>query len=189
MTGGAVACLLLIGVLIGPGREIIGQVLRGESLSDVLAGRSPGRRGTADLVKIKGDAGLNQAAPRQRVLPLLRTRDPVGPVEEAALPGGGFADPADPFGPPGGGFSDDFTDAVFPGGPVGGEPIGFPIASPGNPGLFPVDPAPPTTEVPETPAPAIPEPGTWAMLLIGLGIVGSALRRARSSRNAAEAAH
>jgi hypothetical protein len=56
---------------------------------------------------------------------------------------------------------------------------------PGNPSTpqeeleIPVTPNPPL--IPVTP-PAIPEPGTWAMLLLGFAAVGASLRRTTARR-------
>ncbi len=75
--------------------------------------------------------------------------------------------------------------ALTPGNPVGPD---FPIIP-----VVPVVPGNPTKpeDVPETftpPPPAIPEPATWAMLLLGFGAVGSVLRRANGRLQRAEAA-
>jgi hypothetical protein len=75
--------------------------------------------------------------------------------------------------------------ALVPGNPVGpGMPI-IPVIPPisgipGNPDGVP--------DILTPPPPAIPEPATWAMLLLGFGAVGSALRRTNGRRQPANAA-
>ncbi|WP_097063151.1 PEPxxWA-CTERM sorting domain-containing protein [Sphingomonas guangdongensis] len=174
----AVTCALSLGVLVGPGREIVGQVLRGESLSKILAGRSPGFRSEAGLIKVKGkDLALRRTPRQQRVLPLLRTRDPIFPVEDVDLSGSSFLPVTAPIDLPGGTFTDSPVNPVYPGGPIFPGPSGFPILPPGIP--MP----PPNTEpaIPQ-PTPPIPEPATWAMMVIGFGSIGAALRRARARK-------
>ena len=186
----AAACALAIGGMVGPGGGIVGQMLAGESLTDLLAGRSPGERGTAGLIKVKDlPLGLRNVTPRQRVLPLLRPRAPIVPGEEPLLPGGPLASGLPDFDVPGVGL---VTPPV--GGDIlgGGPPIdglgGFPIIPPGNPGLFPPDTSTPTpTPTPEptpTPTPPVPEPAAWLMLIFGFGTIGGALRRARATGRA-----
>ncbi len=82
-------------------------------------------------------------------------------VQQAALlpPGGGTGGPGGGiiFGPPGGGG----------GSPGTGAP---PDAGPTNP-----PPLPPTAP----PVSAVPEPGTWMMMLLGFGFIGFSMRRRR----------
>lgn len=56
---------------------------------------------------------------------------------------------------------------------VGLLPIANPIGS------APSASAPPIQEVPAVPPPAVPEPATWALLIAGFGVIGSAMRRRR----------
>ena len=44
----------------------------------------------------------------------------------------------------------------------------------------------PEVPPPPPPPPAVPEPTTWAMLLLGFGVIGAGLRRKRSLRSRAE---
>lgn len=50
--------------------------------------------------------------------------------------------------------------------------LGLPVTTPGDP--FPFDP---------DPVSPIPEPATWAMMLIGFGFVGGAMRAAKRRQN------
>lgn len=69
----------------------------------------------------------------------------------------------------------------FPGGGGGGGGGGS-ISGPNNP-------APPATLVPpQPPAAAVPEPATWALMILGFGLIGSGLRRSRQIRRAAASA-
>ncbi len=59
-------------------------------------------------------------------------------------------------------------------GPVGGFPGG---GGGGGGGGSITNPAPPVTP-PAPPVGVVPEPATWAMMILGFGLIGSALRRA-----------
>jgi hypothetical protein len=75
--------------------------------------------------------------------------------------------------------------AIVPGGPPngGGPPIFTAISPPGGGGGGVIVPPPVLTStpvVPEVPVTsAVPEPTTWAMMLVGLALIGRALRRRR----------
>ena len=151
----------------------------------LFAGRSPGEREGA-LLPTK----LAKAGPEERVLSEVRDRDPgigdpagaappdpgllpdaglPGAPAEGALPGGG--DPGGsfaPFGPPFGGAGD-------PGG--GFIPAGRSFAPPpggGGGGVVP----PPDGGIPS----GVPEPGTWAVMILGFFAVGWAMRRRAQMR-------
>jgi hypothetical protein len=144
----------------------------------LFAERSPGERG--------GGALLSTKPPHERVLSEVRDRDPsagdppadpgfaVTPEDLAALPGGapGAAGaPGDPGGDP---LGNNFFAPPFPGGP-GGPPF-LPAAFGGPPGGPPPSgPIPPVIDPPG--AGAVPEPATWAMLILGFFAVGAAIRR------------
>jgi len=176
----AAACVLVAGVIAGPGGRIAQQVLAGGSLTDLLSGRSPGERGTAGLINIKGaPLGLSRSAPQQRVLPLLRSRGPIALGEDPILDGAGAPFPSDDaFNAVDFANTPDVETLLPPGGTPGfGGPSfgggGFPGFPPGNPGLLPTDDP---TPLPPVQSP-VPEPATWLMLIMGFGTVGAALRR------------
>lgn len=134
----------------------------------LIAGRSPGEREGA-LLPTK----LAKAGPEERVLSEVRDRDPgigdppadPGLLPDAALPGA-----------PG--------EGALPGGPAGEPfaPFGTPFGGPGDPGpsFIPGGPggSPPFTPPPGGGIPSgVPEPGTWAVMILGFFAVGWAMRR------------
>ena len=145
------------------------------ALADPLAffaERSPGERGGGALFSTK--PGI---APSERVLSEVRDRDPpagdppaadtFAPVTDedlAAIPGGlpgGSGFPGGAGGAPGGpGFVSPFFAPFIPGG-----------GDPGDPGIVGFVPSPPGG------VGAVPEPATWAMMILGFFAVGAALRR------------
>ena len=155
----------------------------------LFAARSPGERGGGALLSTK------PGRPSERVLSNVRDRDPplgdpgaddpglpVTPEDVAALtPPADGAAPGEGggFGLPGGGGGPSFAPFSGPGGDPGFLPGG---------GLAPLTP-PPGTPPPGTPPPsgpgisAVPEPATWAMMIIGFFSVGAAVRR-RARRQA-----
>lgn len=139
----------------------------------LFAGRSPGERGEGALLPTK----LAKAGPEERVLSQVRDRDPgvgdpppdPGLLPDADLPGSRVAN-------------------GLPGGPAGGAPfapfVGSPFAPPGGPGdPFIPGPGAPPGGPPGTPPPGggiasgVPEPGTWAVMILGFFAVGWAMRR------------
>lgn len=169
-----------------------------KSFLAMMTERSPGERTEAELTKTKKRAAV--AAPTQRALakvvkPDLPTQ--VGgvapplpdkaetPAQMAAIGpmlltptvpggGGGIFVPS----PPGGG-----------GGPPGGPP-GTENPPPENP---PPENPPPENPPPENPppppeTPTVPEPGTWATMLLGFGLTGVMIRRRRRTQSAAASA-
>jgi hypothetical protein len=156
----------------------------------LFAERSPGERGPRALLSIKSIKG-----PHERVLSTVRER-PIPPAMDlpvfAAAPEAVASIPIIPpqydtqpvdriFGPP--------PAAFFPGPPpmafFPGPPPSVPVSPPTGPGVPPVIVVPPPTpetpvppSVPETPPPVtivLPEPTTWAMMILGLFAIG--LRR------------
>lgn len=160
-------------------------VAKAQSLSDLLDKRSPGERTAAQLTKTKHARALakQRTAPKQVVPPpdaplvsiLMGPPEPL-PVELAAAP---FVPGPPPvlgaiIAPPSGGGS-----IVSP--PGGGGTV---IAPPGGdtPQSNPKDTHEPVIE---TPPPAVPEPATWAMMLLGFGLIGWRTRYAQRNRLAA----
>jgi len=200
----ALAGLVFVGVVeyCDPAFSKVAMAEIGAALEDPLtlfAERSPGGRGARVLISIKG--------PHERVLSTVRERPHVIPpgldsFVFAAAPEAVASIPMVPpqydtqpldriFGPP--------PFAFFPGGiPQGlvpgappSTPILPPIGPPTGPDIPPiiVGPPPPGTpvppSVPETPPPVtivLPEPATWATMILGLFAIG--LRRRVRSRPA-----
>lgn len=157
----------------------IGQAIDGvKAVAALIAGRSPGERAAGELASLKHK---RLPALHERALPKIRRVPPSSPLASIVTP---------PEAPP----------AIVP-------PVGTPLFSAVNPSsaassvlgkapptFFPAIPPPPgggfivppiVTQVvppapPEVPPPAVPEPGSWAMMLMGFGGIGLAMRR-RSS--------
>jgi hypothetical protein len=159
----------------------------GDTVASLFDSRSPGERMAGLLANMKQK---RQPALHQRALP--KMRKPVNPLAGivGAVPTAPpldapvIAQPLDkvvngtPSGPvaispppggvvggPGGGFPGVFV----PGGGGGGVIIPPPAV---NPPVTPPVVIPPTTS-------GVPEPGSWAMMLIGFVLIGSAVRRSR----------
>jgi hypothetical protein len=101
--------------------------------------------------------------PVAEALPTLAELPMSGPAVFIPFPGGGIFFPGG--GGPGGGG----------GGPGGGG------GGPGGGGGGPPPPPPPPPPPTPTPFSAVPEPGTWAMMLLGFGMIGLTLRRRRAA--------
>ena len=109
--------------------------------------------------------------------PILTVPSPLG-RNDGIVPGPGAPVTGSPGAP--------FIGGSVPGGSFGGSPIGafVPIAAgpgpgPGAGGTPPPPPIPPGT-TPTDPAPvvpAIPEPSTWLLMILGIGWLGVMLRR------------
>lgn len=140
----------------------------------LFAERSPGGRGAGPLLSTK--------PPHERVLSEVRDRDPdpgiapgIDPVfglaPDGLAPGGGA-----PGGDPGGAPP---VDGGLPGGdPFGGAPSSGPFGfNPGQPEFLPFSPGPSGPSGPGPGIGAVPEPATWAMLILGFFAVGAAMRR------------
>ena len=156
-------------------------------ITALLAVRSPGMRTGAELTKTK----RNRVSPPRHERALGKIRRPVLPPEflKALAPGLEVADIApivdlNPLiGPPVQQFA---LAELSPGGGTGGGP-GAP-GLPGAPG-FPIGggggstSTPPITDTPPPiPPSAVPEPGTWAMMLLGFFAMGLKVRRSPVSR-------
>jgi hypothetical protein len=149
----------------------------------VLASRSPGARVGGALFQSKPQrvAGAlhrpRVTLPRERVLAVGRTRpEPAFAPAPALAPAPVWAEAAFGFD----GLPDDFAavpdidNAVAgPGFEVPPFAFGDGPGVPGTPG-----PGTPQPENPGGPGPAVPEPATWLMMIVGLGMIGQALRRA-----------
>ena len=155
-------------------------VSQAKSLAELLDQRSPGNRGAGALTKTKR---VHQALTKLRGKPaapltpsaielarLLLSQAPLMPTETGgplALVQGPPPTLAEIIGPPpsaGPGGT-----LVTPPGGGGGSPGGGsgPITYPGRDVIT---------------APAVPEPGTWATMLLGFGLIGWRIRRSRARR-------
>jgi hypothetical protein len=153
-----------------------------KSLLAMLSERSPGERTAAELITKHRRAA---AAPKERALGKIHNPPPTQFLDAIAPPPPTIAE-LPPFeaaltnlgplmnipGPPGSGGGI-VTPQSPPGGGGGGGGGGGDTETP------PEQPPPP---------PAVPEPGTWATLLLGFGMTGWLMRRRRRSGTALKAA-
>ena len=152
-----------------------------KTVAAMLAERSPGERPEGALASLKHK---RQAALHERALP--KVRGP-GPTAYEALVG---PPPSSPLAPPpqaplyttlAGGPPVPVPTTVPPGTPGGGgPPVLSDIPPPGGGGGGFAPPPIITTaapEVPQTPATPVPEPATWAMMILGFALIGRTLRR------------
>jgi PEP-CTERM motif len=178
LTGGGI---WTIGALTG-NDMVEAAVSKAQSLADLLRQRSPGARSEGQLTKTKHARVLARqrlapkphhgpAAPPAKLdvadLAQLLAAPPLVPaaidLEQPAVV-------AELSGPP-----PSLGAIVIPGPGLGGPPGQSP--SPRSPG--------PESKQPVTVPSAVPEPGTWATMLLGFGLIGWRLRRSkrRSSRS------
>ena len=141
------------------------------SLMALVEDRSPGERTAAELTKTKAAKKLAEA-PRQRALgKITKPREQVLPksvVDAIVPPVPVVAAPTLPSAP----SAPIVTAGLVP----------FSLTPPPGGGIIvppPTGSTPPTNPPPpDTPqVPAVPEPGTWAMMLLGFGMVGWLMRR------------
>ena len=154
---------------------------KASDMAAMLAERSPGARTTAELTKTKRKHLASQ--PHERALGKIRR--PVLPSQflKALAPGLETADlpPVVDLNPLIGPTAPPITLAeISPGdtlaGPPGPSSPGIPIAGGGGPIFSP----PPMNTPPPILPPAVPEPATWAMMLLGFLGLGVQLRRVRA---------
>lgn len=146
----------------------------------IMTARSPGERGHGAMFATKSIkhakprqlASVPPRGPRERVLGNVRDREPIGIVPGGALPVTpvGFV-PDLPFP-----VTPNALGPLPPGGTTGfNPPPVFPTGPNDTPGVPGVVPTP--TPTPIIPAPAVPEPATWAMMVVGFALTGLAVRR------------
>ncbi|WP_407701505.1 PEP-CTERM sorting domain-containing protein [Tsuneonella amylolytica] len=193
---------LLIGVVLAtsqiPGSS--DQTLSA-SAGDVLKSfleRSPGARGIVDIIKgraarVEGDQRPPPSEiPTQRALgkifetapeavvggdvpPTIFLPDDIGAASDTIVP---IADVGSLPNLPTGG-----ANSVGSGGLIGGPGGGIPGVGGSNPGggTGAPSPAPPAPTIPDVES-AVPEPGTWLLLIFGFAACGAELRRNRRRR-------
>jgi hypothetical protein len=170
----------------GSGGMVEAAVAKAQSLVDLLEQRSPGQRTEAQLTKTKRKhVALAKTRPpvRKPVAPTIASPltpmevqlasivlpppelipAPVGQVAIAPPPTLGAS-----VSPPGGGGS-----IVTPPGGGGGPPATIPTPQPHEPVIV---------------TPPVPEPATWAMMLLGFGLIGWQIRRGTAPRRQAQTA-
>jgi hypothetical protein len=160
--------------------EGISDTLHGvQSVAAMLAERSPGARPNGALVNLKH----KKAVLHERALPKIR-----GPIAPPPTPFEALAGPPPIALPPPAPLFATVAGTPTPIPPVGGGPGGPPVLSdiplPGGGGGGGGFTPPPitTAEVPPptTPTtPAVPEPASWSIMLLGFALVGFALKRQR----------
>lgn len=158
-------------------------VSRARGFLELMAERSPGERTRGELMKSRGGALTGrETAPPGRPLPR-NLVEVVAPPAAGLVPVGVEA-PAPEIElasilPPGVLLVPPPSGIVFP--PGGGgiaPPGGGVIAPPGGGDTPPGSPPGP----PDTPPPsAVPEPGTWMLMILGFGLAGWQIRRKRTA--------
>ena len=157
-----------------------------ERLMAMLDARSPGERAAGALTQTK----LRLASSPRKNTPVKPQPPVTPPIEELAriinpVPPALPVDVVPPILPP-----PAAAEIIPPASLLASAPPGFSSGIIGGGGGFVAPPgssAPPTSEVPPPPVTsAVPEPGTWAMMLLGFAMIGSATRR-RKIRAAAVA--
>jgi hypothetical protein len=154
----------------------------GNTVAGIFGSRSPGERVGGVLASLKP---RKQAAIHERALP--KMRGPVSPlagiVAAPVIPPIAAAPPETPLYNVVNGTPTPVATVAATPLPGGAPPIVFPGITPlpgGGGGIIfpPVVETPPVIPpvIPPT-TPGVPEPATWAMMLIGFGMIGRTLRR------------
>lgn len=150
---------------------------------DRFTGRSPGERGETDSLKGKA-RGLaerlfgrrsNSGEPEQRALGKIFDTPPEEAINELSSTPGPIA------------LTDPPPTGLLPLGDTGGTAAGSDGGQPGFPGgistvvppVTSITPTDPTTPGVPPPVAAVPEPGTWVSMMLGLALCAAALRRRR----------
>ena len=165
---------VVAGVAMAPGgRDLVSGT--GTDLMSMLSARSPGVR-SEGAVTTKGPrmAALSQpAAPRRHAAAVVPPAAIPAASAPVALAAPAAVAPVAPIAPAVAAAPVYAAAPAFIPGPGGGSTLlPLPVILPGG-GDDDV------TITPPSPTPAIPEPGTWLMMIVGFGILGTALRRRR----------
>lgn len=174
IAGGALVIVtatpLSIAAYMGMDSEFPG-VSAAKSFLAMMAERSPGDRTKAELTKTKQRA----APPTQRALgKITKPEPPKEFVEAIAPPVPKIDEIATALAPP-----VDIGPLLLTPQPPGGGGIIIPPSAPPGGGGGPNPPPPVEPPPPPPPPPAVPEPGTWATMLMGFGLIGWLMRRRR----------
>ena len=157
-----------------------------KSFLAMMTDRSPGGRSKGELTKLKQ---TKVAEPRERALGKITKPEPPKEFAEAiAPPAPKLAEPTQ-FAP----AIANLGQLLVPPPPGGGGGIIVPPQAPppgGGGGTPPPQEPPPENPPPEHPPehptpPVVPEPATWASMLLGFGITGLMIRRRRRTFTAA----
>ncbi|MEA3081813.1 MAG: hypothetical protein QOD54_1481 [Sphingomonadales bacterium] len=184
--GIAIAAAVSVATLSNPWlghavRDGISESLHGvQTVAAMLAERSPGARPEGALANLKHK---RQAALHERALPKIRS--PFAPptaYEALASPPPGSLIVPPPQAPLFSTIAGGPTTAVPPanGATPGGPPLLSDIPTPGGGGGGGVFSPPVTLAAPQAPptlVESVPEPASWAMMLLGFALMGRALRR------------
>jgi hypothetical protein len=174
-----------------PGMAGVMQAFDQQDVSGVMSQRSPGRRVEGKLMKTKGKnlipapKVLAESTPAAPPPPLAAVAPAATPLA-ALIPAAATA------------FNPAILLPIIPAACVvvcdsdNGSPPPPPPPSPPPPSPPPPSPPPPSppppppSPPPPPPPPPVPEPGTWMMMTVGFGLVGTALRRRRRKDGTAE---
>lgn len=163
-------------------------VSQAKSLAELLGQRSPGDRTEAQLTKTKHARALA----KQRTAPRALARLPVSPAAPLKndipglaelLAGPGPIAPVDAVHP----FPEIATSSPPSLGVIVNSPPNSTVTPPGGGGQIPLV-TPPSTPRENVPTSPLPEPGTWATMLLGFALIGWRARRERAARPASLAA-
>lgn len=179
------------------GSAVNGGVNGFNSVAALLAGRSPGERVEGALASLKHK---RQPVLHQRALAKVRRPSGARPLGTGIVPPQSAAPfaaappaAASPLfnavsaappatiipavGQPGGGGGTFFPGVFSPGGGGGGVVVPSAPDVPVTPPIIPPVVTPPVIPPVVVPPSAVPEPGSWGMMLIGFGLIGWSIRR------------
>ena len=176
-----IAAPLSVASYLGVESSIPG-VAAAKSFMAMMAERSPGDRTKAELTRTKQRAA---PAPKQRALGKVTPPAPPKEFVEAIAPPPPKVAEDVPLAAAAPAIGPLLIGPSFPGGVVippsaptpGGT--GGPTPPPTEEPPPPTEPPPPGDDEPPPTPPVVPEPGTWATMLLGFGLTGLMMRRRR----------
>lgn len=208
MAAGGLACLVAIAsaplavTTLGEHGVALPGLASAQQVMSLLDARSPGERTKGELSKTKverlaspraralGKVFPPQPTPTERLAQVI-VPNPPAPIVEAIPPVPPAVPPAlgEVISPSGLIASAPLAlGSALLGGSFGGGLVGPPPGGGGGGGGITPPPTGTTPPPVDTVAPAVPEPGTWLMMLLGFGMIGSAMRGRGRLRGAAAAA-